>query len=243
MFFSDLLKIIRKSFLDLEHYNLKKPFLLFLVSTLICSIILSYLIYLFLFDQISEWFVFESNNKILNFIFNSYLFALLLGLIKALFGLTLFGVILVPLGSIISGFLADDIFDRINNNQQENFYSYERKKNAQIESLKFSFIAAFKSLMLNIVLLPLYIFLPIANIFIFIFANAYFVSREFTGNFLIQFHDKNYIKNYFLINSEKMYTIGCLISFLYTIPIINFFAAYMANVVYANMIFENQKKN
>lgn len=128
MFFSDLLKIIRKSFLDLEHYNLKKPFLLFLVSTLICSIILSYLIYLFLFDQISEWFVFESNNKILNFIFNSYLFALLLGLIKALFGLTLFGVILVPLGSIISGFLADDIFDRINNNQQENFYLYERKK-------------------------------------------------------------------------------------------------------------------
>lgn len=243
MFFSDLLKIIRKSFLDLEHYNLKKPFLLFLVSTLICSIILSYLIYLFLFDQISEWFVFESNNKILNFIFNSYLFALLLGLIKALFGLTLFGVILVPLGSIISGFLADDIFDRINNNQQENFYLYERKKNAQIESLKFSLIAAFKSLMLNIVLLPLYIFLPIANIFIFIFANAYFVSREFTGNFLIQFHDKNYIKNYFLINSEKMYTIGCLISFLYTIPIINFFAAYMANVVYANMIFENQKKN
>ena len=243
MFFSDLFNILRKSFLDLEHYNLKRPFLLFLISTILCSVIISFFIYLFLFDQIAEWFVFESDNKILNFIFNSYFFALILGLIKTLFGLTLFGVILVPLGSLISGFLADDIFDRINSNQQGILYPYKRKKNAQMESLKFSIIAALKSLLLNIVLLPLYLFLPIANIFIFIFANAYFISREFTGNFLIQFHDKNYIKNYFLMNNEKMYTIGCLISFLYTIPIINFFAAYMANVVYANMIFEIQKKN
>ena len=45
---------------------------------------------------------------------------------------------------------------------------------------------------------------PIKNCFI----NGYFISKEFLGNFLIQFHDKYYLNNFYSIRSTELYFLG-----------------------------------
>ena len=62
------------------------------------------------------------------------------------------------------------------------------------------------------------------------------------GNFLIQFHNKYYVNNFFSIKSTELYFLGCIIAFLYTIPVINFFIPFICNVLFANIIIENKIK-
>ena len=62
------------------------------------------------------------------------------------------------------------------------------------------------------------------------------------GNFLVQFHDTNYLKYFFTIKSGELYSIGCVIAFLYTIPIINLSAPFIASVVFANVVLDYEDK-
>ena len=70
----------------------------------------------------------------------------------------------------------------------------------------------------------------------------YFISKEFLGNFLIQFHKKNYVNNFYSKRSTELYFLGCIIAFLYTIPLINFFIPFISNVLFSNIILENKIK-
>lgn len=128
------------------------------------------------------------------------------------------------------------------NNKNTKKYKFRRKSNAFYLSLKFSILCALRTTLINILALPLYFFIPIGNLFIFIFINGYFISREFLGNFLVQFHDKNYIDNFYFIRNTELYFLGCLIALLYTIPIVNFFIPFISNVLFVNIILENKIK-
>ena len=148
---------------------------------------------------------------------------------------------MIPIGTIITGIFADKIFD-ILNKKKDKKYKFERKNNSLYLSLRYSIVCSIRTIIINIFIIPLYFFIPIGNIFIFIFVNGYFISREFLGNFLIQFHDHHYLKNFFSIKSTELYFIGCAIAFLYTIPLVNFFIPFICNVLFANMILENKIK-
>ena len=105
---------------------------------------------------------------------------------------------------------------------------------------KVSIFCALRTIFINILILPLYFFIPIGGLFIFIFVNGYFISKEFLGNFLIQFHKKNYVDNFYSKRSAELYFLGCVIAFLYTIPLINFFIPFISNVLFSNIILENK---
>ena len=117
-----------------------------------------------------------------------------------------------------------------------------RSNDAFYLSMKFSIFCALRTILINILILPLYFFIPIGGIFIFIFINGYFISKEFLGNFLIQFHNKNYINDFYSKRSTELYFLGCVIAFLYTIPLINFFIPFISNVLFSNIILENKIK-
>ncbi len=234
-------RLIQKTIVDLENYNFNKYliFITLLTATLSLGVIFS--LYYFFFESLLETKNFESQYSLIDKIYNSYLFYLITLIVKILLGFTIFGLIMVPVGTIITGIFADKIFDIINKKNIKK-YKFKRKDNALYLSLRFSILCALRTTFINILILPLYFFIPIGNLFIFVFVNGYFISKEFLGNFLIQFHNKYYVNNFFSIKSTELYFLGCIIAFLYTIPVINFFIPFICNVLFANIIIENKIK-
>ena len=234
-------RLIQKTIVDLENYNFNKYliFITLLTATLSLGVIFS--LYYFFFESLLETKNFESQYSLIDKIYSSYLFYLITLIVKILLGFTIFGLIMVPVGTIITGIFADKIFDIINKKNIKK-YKFKRKDNALYLSLRFSILCALRTTFINILILPLYFFIPIGNLFIFIFVNGYFISKEFLGNFLIQFHNKYYVNNFFSIKSTELYFLGCIIAFLYTIPVINFFIPFICNVLFANIIIENKIK-
>ncbi len=234
-------RLIQKTIVDLENYNFNKYliFIALLTATLSLGVIFS--LYYFFFESLLETKNFESQYSLIDKIYSSYLFYLITLIVKILLGFTIFGLIMVPVGTIITGIFADKIFDIINKKNIKK-YKFKRKDNALYLSLRFSILCALRTTFINILILPLYFFIPIGNLFIFVFVNGYFISKEFLGNFLIQFHNKYYVNNFFSIKSTELYFLGCIIAFLYTIPVINFFIPFICNVLFANIIIENKIK-
>ena len=234
-------KLVQKSVVDLEHYNLNKYLFLSFLITLITSLLICYLGYVFFLEFLFNISNLKSDNSYISTILNSYYFYILIITLKILFGFTLFAIILVPIGCISTAFFADNIFDEINLKNKKK-YKYKRRKNYLYLSLKFSVLSATRTLFFNLLIFPLYFFIPIANIIIFVIVNGFFISREMAGNFLVQFHDKNYLKYFFTIKSGELYSIGCVIAFLYTVPIINLFTPFVASVVFANVVLDYKDK-
>ena len=234
-------RLIQKTIVDLENYNFNKYliFITLLTATLSLGVIFS--LYYFFFESLLETKNFESQYSLIDKIYNSYLFYLITLIVKILLGFTIFGLIMVPVGTLVTGIFADKIFDIINKKNIKK-YKFKRKDNALYLSLRFSILCALRTTFINILILPLYFFIPIGNLFIFVFVNGYFISKEFLGNFLIQFHNKYYVNNFFSIKSTELYFLGCIIAFLYTIPVINFFIPFICNVLFANIIIENKIK-
>jgi len=234
-------KLIQKTIIELENYNFNKYLIIITFLTLVLSLGTIFCIYFFLFESFIETKNYESQIPLINKIYSSYLFYLLTLTFKVLLGFTILGLIMIPIGTIITGIFSDKIFDILNQKRNEK-YKFKRKSNSLYLSLRYSLVCSIRTILINILIIPLYFFVPIGNLLIFIFVNGFFISREFLGNFLIQFHDKNYLKKFFLLKNTELYFIGCAIAFLYTIPLVNFFIPFICNVLFANMILENKIK-
>ncbi len=237
----EYLRLIQKTIVDLENYNFNKYLIIIVCLTVILSLGILFSLYYLFFEFFFETGNFQSQYSIIDKIYKSYLFYLISLIVKIVFGFTIFGLIMVPVGTLVTGIFADKIFDIINNKNTKK-YKFKRKDNALYLSLRFTIFCILRTTLVNILILPLYFFIPIGNLFIFIFVNGYFISKELLGNFLIQFHNKYYVNNFYSIRSTELYFLGCMIAFLYTIPLVNFFVPFISNVLFSNIILANKIK-
>jgi len=237
----EYLKLIQKTIIDLENYNFNKYLIIITCTTALLSLGVLFSVYYLFFEHFFETSNFQSQYPLINKIYNSYLFYLIAIFVKIFLGFTIFGLIMVPIGTLVTGIFADKIFDIIDKKNIKK-YKFKRKHNALYLSLRFSIICALRTTLINILIIPLYFFIPIGNLFIFIFINGYFISKEFLGNFLIQFHDKYYVNNFYSIRSTELYFLGCIIALLYTIPLVNFFIPFISNVLFSNIILGDKVK-
>ena len=233
---------LNKTIIDLENPKILKTLIFSILITTVIAIIIFIIFYYFLFSSLfnlSDPSNFDEEG-ILYYIVSLKIFSILLGIIQFFTSWILLSLILVPLGSIISGLFAEKIFfdvKKIHNYK----WNKEIKKNAFYLSNKYALIAACKSFLINILILPLYLLLPIANIFIFIAINGLLIGREFSGNFLIQFFEKHQIKIINIHLSNKIYFLGVFIVMLYTIPIINLLAPTIGNLLFSHLILQSNK--
>ena len=95
-----------------------------------------------------------------------------------------------------------------------------------------------KTLILNILLIPVYFFVPVANVVAFVAINAYFVSREFSGVFLVKYHDKDFMKYYYTLKTKELYSMGVVAQVLCMVPIVGFFAPFITSVMFAKMVLD-----
>jgi uncharacterized protein involved in cysteine biosynthesis len=182
---------------------------------------------------------------VMAFILSLKIISYILGLLQFFISWLLVSLIIVPVGTIISGLFAENIFFSVRDLNKYK-WKYKLKKNSFLISIKYAVICAIRSFFVNILILPLYLILPIANIFIFVFVNAYLVGREYCGNFLIQFFDQSDVKRNLMLLDGKIYFIGLFVVFLYTIPILNLVAPIIGNIFTSHLILGNRliiKKN
>ena len=240
--FNFIKDIFYKTSIDLENPKIFKTLLHSILITIILGILIFSFFYYFLFTSLfnlAEPSNFEEGG-ILNDIVSLKIFSILLGITQFFTSWILISLILVPLGSIISGLFSEKIFFSV-----QRFHNYKwkikLKKNSFYLSNKYALIAASKTLLINIFILPLYIVLPFANIIIFVVINGFLIGREFCGNFLVQFFEKEKIKVINLYLSSIIYFLGIIVVILYTIPVINFLAPTIANIVFSHLIFKSDR--
>jgi len=231
-----------KTIIDLENPKILKTLIYSFLVTTIIAIFIFIFFYYFLFSSLfnlSDPSNFDEDGMLYYF-FSLKIFAVLLSIIEFFTSWILISLILVPIGSIISGLFAEKIFFDI---KETHNYKWEKKlkKNAFYLSNKFALITAIKSLLINILILPLYLLLPIANILIFVIVNGLLIGREFCGNFLIQFFEKDKIKLINLHLDNKIYNLGIFVVVLYTIPFVNLLAPTIANLLFSHLILQSNK--
>ena len=231
-----------KTIIDLENPKILKTLIYSFLVTTIIAIFIFIFFYYFLFSSLfnlSDPSNFDEDGMLYYF-FSLKIFAVLLSIIEFFTSWILISLILVPIGSIISGLFAEKIFFDI---KETHNYKWEKKlkKNAFYLSNEFALITAIKSLLINILILPLYLLLPIANILIFVIVNGLLIGREFCGNFLIQFFEKDKIKLINLHLDNKIYNLGIFVVVLYTIPFVNLLAPTIANLLFSHLILQSNK--
>lgn len=231
-----------KTIIDLENPRILKTIIYSVLLTTIIAILIFILFYYFLFSSLfnlSDPSNFDEDGIIYYFV-SLKIFSILLGVIQFFTSWILVSLILVPIGSIISGLFAEKIFFDV---KDIHSYSWNKKlkKNSFYLSNKFAVIAACKSFLINILILPLYLLLPVANIFIFIAINGLLIGKEFCGNFLIQFFEKSQIKVINIHLDNKIYILGIFVVILYTIPIVNLLAPTIANLLFSHLILQSNK--
>lgn len=245
--FEFIKNLLSKSIVDLENPRILKTVIISLLLTFILAGAVFVLFYYFLFTSLFEL----TNPKnfeeggVVAFILSLKFFTYILGILQFFLSWLLVSLILVPVGTVISGLFAENIFFAVKDLNKYN-WKYQLKNNSFIISLKYAIFSALRSMIINILILPLYLIIPVANIFIFIFVNAFLVGREYCGNFLIQFFEKSEVKKNFILLDGKIYVIGLFIVFLYTIPILNLIAPIIGNILTSHLILGSKliiKKN
>ena len=92
------------------------------------------------------------------------------------------------------------------------------------------------AILINCALIPIYFFLPVANVVAFVAVNAYFVSREFPGVYLVKYHDNDFIKYYYTLKTKELYSMGAVTQCLSMVPIFGFFTPFISSVMFAKMV-------
>jgi hypothetical protein len=154
----------------------------------------------------------------------------------------LIAIIIIPISQLIAGLFADKIFEYVHNKNGSELISLV-KRGSFLTSYLFGFKAAIKTTLVNLVLLPLYLFLPIFGLIALIIINGYLLSREINGSYLVQYlsNDEIYeINNRY--SNELLYS-GSLFSLLLLVPILNFFVPVFYYVFYANFLIKIDIKN
>jgi len=117
---------INKTIIDLENPKILKTLIYSILITTIIAILIFILFYYFLFSSLfnlSDPSNFDEDG-ILYYIFSLKVFAVLLGIIQFFTSWILVSLILVPIGSIVSGLFAEKIFFSI---KESHKYKWEKK--------------------------------------------------------------------------------------------------------------------
>ena len=164
-------------------------------------------------------------------------FAYVVVMLKIVFAYIIFTLLLTYVGSFVCSILSQKIFDELNSVRKRK-YKFKLKQFPFTSTMGFIIFSLLKTAIANILLLLIYFFLPFTNVVAFVAINAYFVSREFTGVYLIKYHDNDFIKYYYTLKTKELYSMGAITQCLCMVPIFGFFAPFISSVMFAKMVLQ-----
>ena len=185
---------------------------------LIKALILSVLVFIFLTGTV--WFVLTETN-----VFSFWFFEIIA---DTLGGITVIFMVWLLFPAVASFFVTlflEDIVDAVENRHYPDDPPVQPVKLSKSMSISLRFTAV--TLVLNILALPFYLFtiwFPPLAIGVFYCINGYLFGREYFEILALRRLNSNDIVLVRKVNKWKLFSAGVVITFLFTIPVVNLFA-------------------
>ena len=234
--FEFIKNLFSKSIVDLENPRVSKTVIISLLLTFILAATVFVLFYYFLFNSLFELTNpknFEEGS-VIAFILNLKFFTFILGILQFFLSWLLVSLILVPVGTVISGLFAENIFFAVKDLNKYK-WKYELKKNSFLISVQYAVICAIRSFYKYFNFTAIFNSSHCKYFHLCICKCLFGRPRILWKLFLIQFFDKEDLKRNFMLMDGKIYIIGLFIVFLYTIPILNLVAPMIGNIFYFSL--------
>ena len=154
-------------------------------------------------------------------------------LIANIFSWFIFTYLLIPISGITGLIFEERILNGVLNFRKIDIHL--PRNNINIVRLTFFVIKnLFLYVLLNLIAIPFYLFLPAINILIFIVLNGYILGVQTYHGIILSYFDKMEIRKRIAANRFNLFLIGMFLTLLYLIPIINFFAPLLSILVFLN---------
>ena len=144
-----------------------------------------------------------------------------------------FVYLLIPISSIIGLLFEEQIFKKILEFRKINF-EYKKVKISIIQLFFFVIKNLFQYLILNLIAIPFYLSLPAINIVIFITLNGYLLGIQTYHGIILSYFNQDKVYQCISQNKLELFVIGALLTLVYLIPLINFFAPIFTILIILN---------
>ena len=145
----------------------------------------------------------------------------------------IFIYILIPISSITGLIFEETIFEKILKFRQIDF-KYKKKKVSIIYICIFLLKNFLVYLVLNLIAIPFYLSLPGIIFLIFLTINGYVLGVQTYSGIILSYFDKSKIQKCIAQNKFEIFILGIFLTFLYLIPLINFFAPLFTILIFLN---------
>ena len=221
--------------LSLKQLLNKKMFKIFFLHSFFTFIIAGIIVYF-----CKEYFIFHIEEIITN-IFNFFsssdsnesIISYIAKIISYVISWFIFIYILIPTSSITGLIFEETIFKKIIEFRKIDF-KYNKKNISIIYMCIFVLKNFLVYLILNIIAIPFYLSLPGINILIFLTINGYILGVQTYRGIILSYFDKSKIQRCIAHNKFEIFILGIFLTFLYLIPLINFFAPLFTILIFLN---------
>ena len=131
----------------------------------------------------------------------------------------------------------EQIFKKILEFRKINF-EYKKVKISIIQLFFFVFKNLFQYIILNLIAVPFYLFLPAINIVIFIILNGYLLGMQTYHGIILSYFNNDKIYQCISKSKLELFIIGIFLTLVYLIPLINFFAPLFTILIFLNYFIE-----
>ena len=153
----------------------------------------------------------------------------------------IFIYILIPTSTITGLIFEETIFNKIIELRKINF-TYKKIQISIIYICTFVFKNFLVYLILNLIAIPFYLSLPGINILIFLVLNGYILGVQTYKGIILSYFDKPKVRKLIAQNKFDIFILGTFLTFIYLIPLINFFAPLFTILIFLNYFILNDYK-
>ena len=229
--------------LSLQQIFDKKMLKILILHSFITFICVGILIYFF--NQIVSSYLQELILSIFNFFSsessNENIIFYVAKFISFLLSWFFFVYILIPISSIMGLLFEEQIFKKILEFRKLNF-EYKKVKISIIQLFFFVLKNLFQYIILNIIAIPFYLSLPAINILIFITLNGYLLGIQTYHGIILSYFNQTKVHKCISQNKLELFMMGTLLTLIYLLPLINFFAPIFTILIFLNYFITNDYK-
>ena len=213
----------------------KKMFKIFVLHFFITFSLVGILIYFF--NQVISSYIQQIIYSIFNFFSsvnsNENIIFYIVKFLSFLLSWFIFVYILIPISSI-TGLLFEDVIFRKILQLRKSSFKYTKLKISIIQLFFFILKNLFQYVILNLIAIPFYLFLPAINILIFMTLNGYLLGIQTYHGIILSYFDKEKVYKCISKNKLELFIIGLFLTLIYLIPLINFFAPLFTILIFLN---------
>jgi len=148
-------------------------------------------------------------------------------------GWLLFTYLLIPISSFVSMFFEDGISKRVLAFENSPLVA-QRREVSITATLRIGIRYLFFFLLANLLAIPFYLTLPIANIFIFLLVNGFILGKQLYHGLLVYYIEKHDVRIRLIQSRTQLLLIGSILSSLFLIPMLNLLVPAFSVMVISN---------